>query len=161
MLLVFFMVAFEQYTLAVAVRSALAPLAVFALHGDAVAAGAARFGCIFVGVCIGAAFLLAVNRAAGPPASLTARRSGLRRCARRSATCDSRRRRSTRIRPATLKRAAKFYGAKALVELTVRPRDQSVAVRVTRRPRAGARAARVRASRTSAPRTRSPQSGQK
>ena len=73
-LLVFFMVAFEQYTLAVAVRSALAPLAVFALHGDAVAAGAARFGCIFVGVCIGAAFLLAVNRAAGRPRVLTARR---------------------------------------------------------------------------------------
>jgi hypothetical protein len=32
---VVFMVAFEQYTLAVAVRSALAPLAAFALSGDA------------------------------------------------------------------------------------------------------------------------------
>jgi uncharacterized membrane protein YccC len=36
---VVFMVAFEQYTLAVAIRSALAPLAAFALHGDALAAG--------------------------------------------------------------------------------------------------------------------------
>jgi uncharacterized membrane protein YccC len=40
---VVFMVAFEQYTLAVAVRSALAPLAAFALSGDALGAGEARF----------------------------------------------------------------------------------------------------------------------
>ena len=58
---VLFMVAFEQYTLAVAVRSALAPLAAFALQGDALAAGQARFLCILIGVAIGTAFMLILS----------------------------------------------------------------------------------------------------
>ena len=47
---VLFMGALEQYTLAVAVRSALAPLAAFAWRGDAIATGEARFVCILMGV---------------------------------------------------------------------------------------------------------------
>jgi len=58
---VLFMVAFEQYTLAVAIRSALAPLAAFALQGDALAAGQARFLCILIGVAIGTAFILVLS----------------------------------------------------------------------------------------------------
>jgi uncharacterized membrane protein YgaE (UPF0421/DUF939 family) len=53
-----FMVAFEQYTLAVATRSVLAPLAAFALHGDAIAAGRARFFICLIGVTIGTTFVL-------------------------------------------------------------------------------------------------------
>ena len=56
-----FMVAFEQYTLAVAVRSALAPLAAFALSGDALGAGEARFYCILIGVTIGATWILILS----------------------------------------------------------------------------------------------------
>ena len=56
-----FMVAFEQYTLAVAVRSALAPLAAFALSGDALEAGEARFYCILIGVTIGATWMLILS----------------------------------------------------------------------------------------------------
>jgi uncharacterized membrane protein YgaE (UPF0421/DUF939 family) len=52
-----FMVAFEQYALAVAVRSAPAPLAAFALSG-ALGAGEARFYCILIGVTIGTTFML-------------------------------------------------------------------------------------------------------
>src|ERR671918_2793772 len=48
-----FIVAFEQYTLVVAVRSALVPLAAFFLRGDTMAAGQARFFCILIGVAIG------------------------------------------------------------------------------------------------------------
>src|SRR5262245_45030035 len=58
---VVFMVAFEQYTLAVAIRSALAPLAAFALRGDALAAGQARFVCIFIGAAIGTTFMLLLS----------------------------------------------------------------------------------------------------
>jgi hypothetical protein len=58
---VLFMVAFEQYTLAVTIRSALAPLAAFALHGDALAAGKARFFCILIGVAIGTALMLILS----------------------------------------------------------------------------------------------------
>jgi len=58
---VVFMVAFEQYTLAVAVRSALAPLAAFALSGDALGAGEARFYCILIGVTIGTALMLILS----------------------------------------------------------------------------------------------------
>jgi Fusaric acid resistance protein-like len=58
---VVFMVAFEQYTLAVAVRSALAPLAAFALSGDALGAGEARFYCILIGVTIGTALMLLLS----------------------------------------------------------------------------------------------------
>jgi hypothetical protein len=58
---VLFMVAFEQYTSAVAIRSALAPLAAFALHGDAIAAGQARFICILIGVAIGTMFMLILS----------------------------------------------------------------------------------------------------
>ena len=58
---VVFMVAFEQYTLAVAVRSALAPLAAFALSGDALGAGEARFYCILIGVTIGTTFMLILS----------------------------------------------------------------------------------------------------
>jgi hypothetical protein len=53
-----FMVAFEQYTLAVATRSALAPLAAFALRDDAIAPGRARLFCILIGVTIGTTFVL-------------------------------------------------------------------------------------------------------
>ena len=56
-----FMVAFEQYTLAVAVRSALAPLAAFALSGDALGAGEARFYCILIGVTIRATWMLILS----------------------------------------------------------------------------------------------------
>jgi uncharacterized membrane protein YccC len=56
-----FMVAFEQYTLAVAIRSALAPFAAFALSGDAIAAGQARFFCILIGVVIGITFVLILS----------------------------------------------------------------------------------------------------
>jgi hypothetical protein len=52
------MVAFEQYVLAVAVRSALAPLAAWSLHDAALAAGEARMLCILVGVAIGTAATL-------------------------------------------------------------------------------------------------------
>jgi hypothetical protein len=58
---VLFMVAFEQYTLAVAIRSALAPLAAFALGDDAMAAGQARFVCILIGVAIGTTFTLILS----------------------------------------------------------------------------------------------------
>jgi Fusaric acid resistance protein-like len=58
---VLFMVAFEQYTLAVATRSTLAPLAAFALGDDALAAGQARFLCILIGVAIGATFMLILS----------------------------------------------------------------------------------------------------
>jgi uncharacterized membrane protein YccC len=58
---VLFMVAFEQYTLAVAIRSALVPLAAFSLHGDAMAAGQARFFCILIGVAIGTTFMLILS----------------------------------------------------------------------------------------------------
>jgi hypothetical protein len=58
---VLFMVAFEQYTLAVAVRSALAPLAAFALGSNAMAAGQARFLCILIGVTIGTTFMLILS----------------------------------------------------------------------------------------------------
>jgi Fusaric acid resistance protein-like len=58
---VVFMVAFEQYTLAVATRSALAPLAAFALRDDALAAGQARFLCILIGVAIGTTFMLILS----------------------------------------------------------------------------------------------------
>ena len=58
---VVFMVAFEQYTLAVAVRSALAPLAGFALSGDALGAGEARFYYILIGVTIGTTFMLILS----------------------------------------------------------------------------------------------------
>jgi uncharacterized membrane protein YccC len=58
---VMFMVAFEQYTAAVAIRSALAPLAAFALRDDALAAGQARFFCILIGVAIGTAFVLILS----------------------------------------------------------------------------------------------------
>ena len=55
---VFFMVAFENYVLAVAVRSFLAPLAAIALHSDPVATVEARFLGIAVGVTIGILFVL-------------------------------------------------------------------------------------------------------
>jgi hypothetical protein len=58
---VLFMVAFEQYTLAVATRSALAPLAAFALRNDAMAAGYARFFCILIGVAIGTTCMLLLS----------------------------------------------------------------------------------------------------
>jgi hypothetical protein len=58
---VLFMVAFEQYTLAVAIRSALAPLAAFALHDDAMAAGQARLLCILIGVAIGTTSMLILS----------------------------------------------------------------------------------------------------
>ena len=58
---VLFMVAFEQYTLAVAIRSALAPLAAFALRDDALAAGQARFFCILIGAAIGTLFTLILS----------------------------------------------------------------------------------------------------
>lgn len=58
---VLFMVSFEQYTLAVTIRSALAPLAAFALRGDAIAAGQARFFCILIGVAIGTTFMLILS----------------------------------------------------------------------------------------------------
>jgi len=60
-IVVSFMVAFEQYTLAVAIRSALAPLAALALSGDAIAAGQARFFCILIGVVIGTTFMLILS----------------------------------------------------------------------------------------------------
>jgi hypothetical protein len=60
-LVVLFMVAFEQYTLAVAIRSALAPLAAFALRNDAMAAGYARFFCILIGVAIGTTCMLLLS----------------------------------------------------------------------------------------------------
>jgi hypothetical protein len=56
-----FMVAFEQYTSAVAIRSALAPLAAFALRNDALAAGEARFLCILIGVAIGTTLMLILS----------------------------------------------------------------------------------------------------
>jgi uncharacterized membrane protein YccC len=58
---VVFMVAFEQYTLAVAVRSELAPLAAFALSRDALKAGEAHFYCILIGVTIGTMFVLVLS----------------------------------------------------------------------------------------------------
>jgi Fusaric acid resistance protein-like len=58
---VMFMVAFEQYTSAVAIRSALAPLAALALRDDAIAAGEARFLCIFIGVAIGTTFIMILS----------------------------------------------------------------------------------------------------
>jgi Fusaric acid resistance protein-like len=58
---VMFMVAFEQYMLAVAIRSALAPLGAFALRDDALAAGEARFLCILIGVAIGTMFMLILS----------------------------------------------------------------------------------------------------
>jgi hypothetical protein len=57
--------------LAVAVRSALAPLAAFALRGDALAAGQARFVCIFIGVAIGTTCMLILS--SGWVASLSGR----------------------------------------------------------------------------------------
>jgi hypothetical protein len=60
-LVVLLMVAFEQYTLAVAIRSALAPLAAFALRGDAIAVGQARVICILIGVAIGTTFVLILS----------------------------------------------------------------------------------------------------
>jgi hypothetical protein len=61
-LAVFLMVAFQKYTLAVAVRSALAPLAAFALHGDPIGTALARFLCILVGVIIGTFFMLSFTK---------------------------------------------------------------------------------------------------
>jgi hypothetical protein len=58
LLAVFFMVAFENYVLAVAVRSFLAPLAAIALHADPVSTVEARFLGIAVGVTIGTLFML-------------------------------------------------------------------------------------------------------
>jgi hypothetical protein len=58
---VMFMVAFEQYTLAVAIRSAVAPLGAFALGDDALAAGEARFLCILIGVAMGTMFMLILS----------------------------------------------------------------------------------------------------
>jgi Fusaric acid resistance protein-like len=58
---VLFMVAFEQYTLAVAIRSVLAPLAAFALGNDTLVAGQARFLCILIGVAIGTTFMLILS----------------------------------------------------------------------------------------------------
>jgi hypothetical protein len=57
-LAVFLMVAFEKYALAVSVRSALAPLAAFALHYDPLETAEARFLCILIGVIIGTLFML-------------------------------------------------------------------------------------------------------
>jgi uncharacterized membrane protein YccC len=62
---VVFMVAFEQYVLAVAVRSALAPLAAFSLHDNALATGEARVLCILIGVAIGAALMFAISSPRG------------------------------------------------------------------------------------------------
>jgi hypothetical protein len=58
---VLFMVAFEQYTVAVAIRRALAPLAALPLHGDALAAGRARFISILLGVALGTTFMLILS----------------------------------------------------------------------------------------------------
>jgi hypothetical protein len=55
-------VAFEPYTLAVAIRSALAPRAALALHGDAMATGQARFVCMVIGAAIGTTFMLLLSR---------------------------------------------------------------------------------------------------
>ena len=57
---VLFMIAFEPYTLAVAIRSLLVPLAAFALH-DALAAGQVRFFCILIGVAIGTTCMLILS----------------------------------------------------------------------------------------------------
>jgi hypothetical protein len=75
---VLFMVAFEQYTLAVAIRSALAPLAAVALRDDAMAAGQARFLCILIGVAIGTTFMLILSsdRLGGVSAPLLKRLRG-------------------------------------------------------------------------------------
>ena len=76
------MVAFEQYVVAVAVRSALAPLAAWSLHDAALAAGEARMVCILVGVAIGTAatllfstprVLAAIDRAAARLAATSGR----------------------------------------------------------------------------------------
>jgi uncharacterized membrane protein YccC len=58
---VLFMIAFEPYTLAVAIRSLLVPLAAFALHDDALAAGQVRFFCILIGVAIGTTCMLILS----------------------------------------------------------------------------------------------------
>jgi Fusaric acid resistance protein-like len=59
---VFFMVAIENYVLAVAVRSFLAPLAAIALHSDPVMTVEARFLGIAVGVTIGTLFTLLITK---------------------------------------------------------------------------------------------------
>jgi Fusaric acid resistance protein-like len=59
---VFFMVAIENYVLAVAVRSFLAPLAAIALHSDPVTTVEARFLGIAIGVTIGTLFTLLITR---------------------------------------------------------------------------------------------------
>ena len=51
-------VPYEKYALAVSVRSALAPLAAFALHYDPLETAEARFLCILIGVIIGTLFML-------------------------------------------------------------------------------------------------------
>jgi uncharacterized membrane protein YccC len=58
---VLFMIAFEPYMLAVAIRSLLVPLAAFALRDDALAAAQARFFCILIGVAIGTTFMLILS----------------------------------------------------------------------------------------------------
>ena len=55
---VIFMVAFENYVLAVAIRSCLAPLAGFALHFDPIAIVEARFLGVLIGVSIGTSLTL-------------------------------------------------------------------------------------------------------
>ena len=59
---VFFMVAFENYVLAVSVRSCLAPLAAIALHYDPITTVEARFLGIAVGVILGTLFTLLFTR---------------------------------------------------------------------------------------------------
>jgi hypothetical protein len=55
---VIFMVAFENYVVAVAIRSCLAPLAGVALHYDPIAIVETRFLGVFIGVTIGTLFIL-------------------------------------------------------------------------------------------------------
>jgi uncharacterized membrane protein YccC len=55
---VIFMVAFENYVLAVAIRSCLAPLAGFALHFDPITIVEARFLGVLIGASIGTSLTL-------------------------------------------------------------------------------------------------------